>query len=58
MKEHTDLEVRTGYRSRELTEESVLHFGKLGGVHDFEDVFYLVQEHDLFGTVDFWPVSE
>jgi hypothetical protein len=54
----SDLEVRACDRLCELVEERFLDFGEFGGVHDFEDVLNLVQEHDLFGAVDFGPVAK
>ena len=45
-------------RLRELIEEWLLNLGKLCGIHDFEDIFHFVKEHNLFRTVDFRPVSQ
>lgn len=42
----------------ELVEERFLNLGKLGGVHDFKNVFYFIQEHDFFGAIDLGPISE
>ena len=53
-----NLEVRAGDRLRELVEERLLDFSKFGRIHDFEDVFHLVEEHDFFCAVDFGPISE
>lgn len=36
--------------------ERDLYFKELGSFHDFENIFNLVDEHDFFWTVDFWPV--
>lgn len=41
----------------ELIEQRLLNLGKLCGVHDLENIFHFIQEHDLFSTVDFRPVS-
>jgi hypothetical protein len=41
-----------------LVEQGLLDLCKFGRIHDFENVFHFVQEHDLFGTVDLRPVSE
>lgn len=49
--------MRTGNRFRQLVEEWFLNLCEFCRVHDFEDVFDLVQEHDFLGTIDFWPVS-
>jgi hypothetical protein len=35
-----------------------LYFIEFGCFHDFENIFNLVDEHDFFWTVDFWPVLE
>lgn len=35
-----------------------MDLGKLCRVHDFEDVFNFVQEHDFLRAVDFGPVPE
>lgn len=43
---------------RELIEQRLLDLGKFGGVHDLENIFHLVEKHDLFGTVDFRPVPQ
>ena len=39
---NTYLEMRTGNRLGQLIEQWLLNLGKLGGIHDFEDVLYLV----------------
>lgn len=41
----------------ELIEKWFLDFGKFLRVHDLKDIFHFVQEHDLFSTIDFRPVS-
>lgn len=53
----TYLEMGTGDGFRQLIKQRFLDLCKLGRVHHFEDVFDLVQEHNLFGTVYFWPVA-
>ena len=45
-------------RLRELIEQRLLNLGKFCGIHDFEDVFHFVKEHNFFSTVDFRPVSQ
>jgi hypothetical protein len=50
--------MRTCNRLGQLIEQWLLNLGKLGGIHDFEDVLYLVQEHDLLCTVDLGPVPK
>lgn len=54
----SDLEVGAGNRFGELMEERLLNLGELGWVHDLENVFNLIEEHNLFGTVDFGPVTQ
>ena len=54
----TNLKVRTGHGLCELIEERLLHLGELARIHDFEDVFHLVEEHDLLRTVHLGPVAE
>lgn len=41
-----------------LVEERFLDFRELSWVHDFEDIFDLVQKHDFLRAVDFRPVAE
>jgi hypothetical protein len=52
------LEMGAGDRLGELIEQWFLDLGKLGGIHDLEDIFNLVKEHDFFGAVCLWPVSQ
>ena len=54
----TNLEMWARDRFGELMENGLLYFCKLCRIHYFEDVFYLVEEHDFFGAIDLWPVSE
>ena len=51
------LKMRAGNRLCQLIEQRFLHLGELGRIHDFENVLYFVQKHDLFGAVDLGPVS-
>jgi hypothetical protein len=53
-----DLEMRTRNRFGELIEEWLLDLGKLLWVHDFENIFDFIQEHDFLGAVGFGPVSQ
>jgi hypothetical protein len=53
-----NLEMGTCDRLCQLVEQRLLDLGKLSRVHDFEDVFNLVEEHDLFGAVDLGPVPQ
>ena len=50
--------MRAGDRFCKLIKQGFLHLGELRGVHDFEDVFDLVEEHDLFRAVNFGPVTQ
>lgn len=43
---------------RELNEQRLHDFLELLRLHNVEDFFKLVQEHDLLGTVHFRPISE
>lgn len=52
------LKVRTGDRLSQLVEKRLLHLRKFGWVHDFEDIFHLVQVHDFFGAVRLRPVTQ
>ena len=52
------LEMWTSYRFSELVKYRFLNLCKFRGVHDFEDIFNFVEEHDFLRTIDFWPVSE
>lgn len=52
------LEVRTCHGLGQLGEEWLLHLGKFGGVHDFKNVFNLVEIHHLLRTVRLWPVAQ
>lgn len=45
-------------RLRQLIEQRLLHLCELAWIHDFENVFDLVKEHDLFGTIHLGPVSQ
>jgi hypothetical protein len=54
----THLKMRTGNGFGQLVEEGFLDFGKLGWVHDFEDILNFIQEHDFLSRVDFRPVSK
>lgn len=53
----TNLKVGTGDGSSELAKQRLLHLDKLCGIHDFEYVLDLVQEHNFLGTVDLWPIT-
>ena len=54
----TNLEMWASDGFCELMENGLLYFSELRRIHDFEDIFYFIEEHDFFGAVDFWPVSE
>lgn len=54
----TYLEMWTGYRFCELVKYRFLNLCEFRRIHDFEDVFNFVQEHDFLCTIDFWPISE
>ena len=56
--EWTYLEVWTGDRLGQLLEKSCLYFCKFRRIHDFEDVFYLIQEHNLLGAIGLGPVLQ
>jgi Trm5-related predicted tRNA methylase len=53
-----NLEVGTSDRLGQLIEKRLLHFRELGGVHNLEDILYLVQEHDLLCAIDFGPITQ
>lgn len=53
-----DLKVGACHRFRQLMEQRLLDLGELRWVHDLENVFHLIEEHDLFGAVDLGPVPE
>lgn len=55
---NTYLEVRTSHRLGQLSEKRLLYLGKLGGVHHFEDVLYLIQVHDFLCAVRLRPVAQ
>lgn len=50
--------MRTGNRLGQLIKQRFLYLGKLCRVHDLKNVFYLIEEHDFFRTVDLRPISE
>lgn len=50
--------MRAGYRFGQLVEQRFLHLCELRWIHDLEDVFYFIQEHDLFGAVHLGPVAK
>ena len=52
------LEMWTSNRFCQLVEKRLLNFCKFAWIHDFKDVFYFVEKHDLFGTIDFRPISK
>lgn len=52
------LKVGTGYRFCQLIEKRFLDFGEFLRIHDLKDIFDLIQEHHLFGAVDFRPISK
>ena len=54
----TNLEMRASDRFRELLEQRYLDLGELGRVHDLEDVFHLVQVHNLLRTVGLGPIAQ
>ena len=54
----TNLEMWASDRFGELMENGLLYFCEFRGIHDFEDIFYFVEEHHFFGAIDLWPVSE
>jgi len=53
-----NLEVRTGDRLGQLVEKRLLHLCEFGRIHDLENILYFIQEHDLFGAVHFWPITQ
>jgi len=53
-----NLEVRACNRLGQLVEEGLLDFGELGWIHDLEDIFNFVEEHDLLCAVDFGPIAQ
>lgn len=54
----THLEVLATHAPRELGEERLHDLLEFGGLDDVEDLFNLVEEHDLLGRVDLGPVLE
>lgn len=54
----TYLEMRACDGFGELVEQGFLHLCKLCRIHDLEDVFYFVQEHDFLGAVHLGPISQ
>lgn len=58
LRKSNHLEVWASHRLGELAEQGLLDLCKFGRVHDFENVFNLVQEHDFLGAVDLGPVAQ
>lgn len=54
----SDLEVRAGNRFSELVEQWLLNLGKFRRVHDLENVFHLIEEHDFLGAINLGPVTQ
>jgi len=52
-----NLEVRAGDGFSQLVEQRLLNLSKLSRVHDFKNVLYFVEEHDLLCAVYFGPVA-
>ena len=50
--------MRAGHRFGQLIEQRLLDFSKLVWIHDLEDVFNFIKEHDFLGAVDFRPISK
>jgi hypothetical protein len=50
--------VGASHRLGELAEKWLLDLGKFGRIHDLENILHFVEEHDLFGAVDLWPVAQ
>ena len=48
----------TSDRLGQLVEKGFLNFGELSGVHNLEDIFDLVEVHDLLGAVNLGPVAK
>ena len=53
----THLEMGTGHRLCQLVEQRLLNLRKLARVHHLEDVFDLIQKHDLLCAVHLGPVT-
>ena len=53
-----NLEVRAGDGFSQLVEQRLLNLSKLSRVHDFKNVLYFVEEHDLLCAVDFGPIAQ
>lgn len=53
-----NLEMRACNGLGELMEQGLLDFGKLGGIHNFENVFYFIQEHDFLGAINLRPIAQ
>lgn len=54
----TDLEVLTVDTPRQLLEQRFHDLLKLLRFHDIQNLFDLVQEHDLLGRIDFGPIPQ
>ena len=52
------LEMWAGDRFSQLVEKWLLDLGKFVRIHNFEDIFDFVEEHDFLGAVDFRPIAK
>jgi hypothetical protein len=48
----------TGNRLGQLIEQRLLDFGELARIHHLEDVFHLVQVHNLLSAVGLRPEAQ
>jgi hypothetical protein len=53
-----DLKMWAGHGFGQLMEERFLNLGKLGRVHDLENILDFVEKHDFLGAIDLGPVSQ
>lgn len=50
--------MRASNRLGQLAKQWLLDLGKLGGIHDLEDIFDLIQEHYFLCAVHLRPIAE
>jgi hypothetical protein len=54
----SNLEMGTGNRLGQLIEQRLLDFGELARIHHLENVFHLIQVHDLLSTISLRPEAQ
>lgn len=54
----TYLKMWTSNRLSQLVEQRLLDFSEFTRIHDLKNVFDLIEKHDFFRTVHFWPISQ